>query len=152
MNNFRIVLLAALFGTSTLYAQQKPLRRLAVISDVHLMAPTLLQKEGKAFDEYIANDRKMLTQSVELLDSVSSHISFFQPQAIFITGDLTKDGEKVSHKLLVDRYLKPLREQGIRVFVIPGNHDVNNPHAKIYDGNKTKRTTTISAGDFARIY
>ena len=94
----------------------------------------------------------MLTQSVELLDSVSSHISFFQPQAIFITGDLTKDGEKVSHKLLVDRYLKPLREQGIRVFVIPGNHDVNNPHAKIYDGNKTKRTTTISAGDFARIY
>lgn len=152
MNNFRIVLLAALFGTSTLYAQQKPLRRLAVISDVHLMAPTLLQKEGKAFDEYIANDRKMLTQSVELLDSVSSHISFFQPQAIFITGDLTKDGEKVSHKLLVDRYLKPLREQGIRVFVIPGNHDVNNPHAKIYDDNKTKRTTTISAGDFARIY
>lgn len=101
MNNFRIVLLAALFGTSTLYAQQKPLRRLAVISDVHLMAPTLLQKEGKAFDEYIANDRKMLTQSVELLDSVSSHISFFQPQAIFITGDLTKDGEKVAQIILL---------------------------------------------------
>ena len=142
----------ALLCTSALYAQQMPLKRLAVISDVHLMAPSLLQKEGKAFDNYIANDRKMLVESSELLDSVSKHLIAYQPQIIFITGDLTKDGERISHQLLVDRYLKPLKAQGIRVFVVPGNHDVNNPHAKVYNGENTQRTTTVSAKDFTHIY
>lgn len=142
----------ALLCTSALYAQQMPLKRLAVISDVHLMAPSLLQKEGKAFDNYIANDRKMLVESSELLDSVSKHLIAYQPQIIFITGDLTKDGERISHQLLVDNYLKPLKAQGIRVFVVPGNHDVNNPHAKVYNGENTQRTTTVSAKDFTHIY
>lgn len=143
---------AALLCTSALYAQQMPLKRLAVISDVHLMAPSLLQKEGKAFDNYIANDRKMLVESFELLDSVSKHLIAYQPQIIFITGDLTKDGERISHQLLVDRYLKPLKAQGIRIYVVPGNHDVNNPHAKVYNGDNAQRTTTVSAKDFTHIY
>lgn len=141
----------ALLCTSALYAQQMPLKRLAVISDVHLMAPSLLQKEGKAFDNYIANDRKMLVESSELLDSVSKHLIAYQPQIIFITGDLTKDGERISHQL-VDRYLKPLKAQGIRIYVVPGNHDVNNPHAKVYNGDNAQRTTTVSAKDFTHIY
>lgn len=143
---------AALLCTSALYSQQMPLKRLAVISDVHLMAPSLLQKEGKAFDNYIANDRKMLVESSELLDSVSKHLIAYQPQIIFITGDLTKDGERISHQLLVDRYLKPLKAQGIRIYVVPGNHDVNNPHAKVYNGDNAQRTTTVSAKDFTHIY
>ena len=143
---------AAFLCTSALYAQQMPLKRLAVISDVHLMAPSLLQKEGKAFDNYIANDRKMLVESSELLDSVSKHLIAYQPQIIFITGDLTKDGERISHQLLVDRYLKPLKAQGIRIYVVPGNHDVNNPHAKVYNGDNAQRTTTVSAKDFTHIY
>lgn len=142
----------ALLCTSALYAQQMPLKRLAVISDVHLMAPSLLQNEGKAFDNYIANDRKMLVESSELLDSVSKHLIAYQPQIIFITGDLTKDGERISHQLLVDRYLKPLKAQGIRIYVVPGNHDVNNPHAKVYNGDNAQRTTTVSAKDFTHIY
>lgn len=153
MDQFRIIVTAAtLLGASALYAQQEPLKKLAVVSDVHLMAPSLLVKDGKAFEHYIANDRKMLVQSPELLDSVSKRLLAYQPQVVFIAGDLTKDGERISHELLVNRYLKPLKAQGVRVFVVPGNHDVNNPHAKIYDGNATRRTTTVSASDFSDIY
>lgn len=152
MNRFTIVILAALLGTSPLSAQQSSLKRMAVISDVHLMAPSLMQKDGKAFEDYIASDRKLLVESPELLDSVSQQLLAYHPQIILITGDLTKDGEKASHCLLVDRYLSRFKAQGIRVFVIPGNHDVNNPHAKIYEGDVTQRTTTVSAQDFASIY
>lgn len=133
-------------------AQTEPLKRMAIMSDVHLMAPELLKSEGKAFENYIVHDRKMLVQSPELLDSACTNVIKFHPQVILITGDLTKDGELVSHQLLVKRYLQPLRNQGIRVFVIPGNHDVNNPHAVIYDGDEAKRTSTVSKEDFARIY
>lgn len=158
MNKIRIILVATLFctlsllNTSSLYAQQISLSRLAVISDVHLMASALLKNKGKAFDDYISNDRKMLVESTELMDSVTRRLLAYQPQVVFLTGDLTKDGERISHELLVDRYLKPLKAQGIRVFIVPGNHDVNNPHAKIYDGDNTKRTTTITAYDFTHIY
>lgn len=145
-------LFSALVAVSSLYGQDEPLRRMAILSDVHLMAPELLRKPGKAFDEYIAQDRKLLRESPELLDSAFCHVLAARPQVVLITGDLTKDGERVSHEMLVNRYLRPARERGIRVFVIPGNHDVNNPHAKVYDGERTERTTTVSAADFARIY
>ena len=146
------MLLASICYSATAFAQSQPLHRMAIMSDVHLMAPQLLVHDGKAFGEYIANDRKLLVQSPELLDSVIKHVEEFHPQVVLITGDLTKDGERVSHELLVSRYLKPMEDKGIRVFVIPGNHDVNNPHAKVYDGEKTERTTSVSAADFANIY
>ncbi len=152
MNKMNYMLLASIFCSAAAFAQNDSLQRMAIISDVHLMAPQLLVHGGKAFDDYIANDRKMLIQSPELLDSVTKHVEDFHPQVVLITGDLTKDGERVSHELLVNRYLKPMEELGIKVFVIPGNHDVNNPHAKVYDGDKTMRTTTVSAADFANIY
>ncbi len=139
-------------AVASVYGQSEPLRRMAILSDVHLMAPELLRQTGKAFDEYIAQDRKLLRESPELLDSAFAHVAAANPQVILITGDLTKDGERVSHEMLVNRYLRPARERGARIFVIPGNHDVNNPHAKVYDGDRTERTTTVSAADFAQIY
>lgn len=152
MNKTNCILLAAAFCSATTFAQTQTLQRLGIMSDVHLMAPQLLQHEGKAIDDYIANDRKMLVQSPELLDSVIRYVEDFHPQVVLITGDLTKDGERISHDLLISRYLKPMEDLGIRVFVIPGNHDVNNPHAKVYDGDKTERTATVSPADFANIY
>ncbi len=146
------ILLVALATTSPSFGQNETLRRMAILSDVHLMAPELLKQPGKAFDDYIAQDRKLLRESPELLDSAFRRVEAYGPQVILITGDLTKDGERVSHEMLVDRYLKPAKARGIRLFVIPGNHDVNNPHAKIYDGEHTQRTATVSAADFADIY
>lgn len=139
-----MLLMGLLFMGMGADAQTETLKRMAIMSDVHLMAPELLKSEGKAFENYIVHDRKMLAQSPELLDSACTNVSKFHPQVILITGDLTKDGELVSHQLLVSRYLQPLKNQGIRVFVIPGIHDVNNPHAVVYDGDEAKRTTTVS--------
>lgn len=131
---------------------QKPVYRICVISDTHLMAPSLLKHDGKAFQNYLANDRKLLKESPELLDSAVARIIAAHPQILLITGDLTKDGELTSHKLLAEHYLKPLHKKGIKIFVVPGNHDINNPHALIYDGDTAVRTVTVSASDFAKIY
>ena len=146
------MMFVAIAATSSSFGQNETLRRMAILSDVHLMAPELLKQPGAAFDDYIAQDRKLLRESPELLDSAFHHVEQFHPQIILITGDLTKDGERVSHEMLVERYLKPAKARGIRLFVIPGNHDVNNPHAKIYDGPQTHRTATVSAEEFADIY
>ena len=79
MNRLKIVLITTLLDTSILYAQQTQLKRMTVVSDVHLMAPSLLRHKGTAFDSYIVNDRKMLVESTELLDSVSNSLANCQP-------------------------------------------------------------------------
>ena len=79
MNRLKIVLITTVLETSILYAQQTQLKRITVVSDVHLMAPSLLRHKGTAFDSYIVNDRKMLVESTELLDSVSNSLANCQP-------------------------------------------------------------------------
>lgn len=125
---------------------------MAVISDVHVMNPALLKQEGKAFNDYVAHDRKMLKESVQLMNQATERIISERPQYVLVTGDLTKDGEKVSHEYLRDNYLARMRKAGIKVLVIPGNHDVDNPHAVEFIGDKTNRVASPKKEGFAEIY
>ena len=126
--------------------------KMAVISDVHMMAPSLLKQDGKALDDYIASDRKLLREGPWLVREAFARIVEEAPDVLLISGDLTKDGETVSHLYLRDSCLAELRRVGIRVFVVPGNHDVNNPHAVEFDGDRTARVPSPSAEEFAQIY
>ena len=126
--------------------------KIAVLSDIHIMAPQLLQGDGDAIKNYIKRDRKLLQESVALLNQAIDSIIQEHPDVVLIPGDLTKDGEYVSHILTADTLLKRFRDEGIAVYVIPGNHDVNNPHAAIYYGDSASRTRTVSRGEFAEIY
>ena len=125
--------------------------KIAVISDLHVMAPELLVNEGKAIEEYLARDRKMLRESLEILKTLVEEIIDIKPHLVLVTGDLTKDGERVSHRLVAEQ-LQRLIDAGIQVLVVPGNHDINNPDAKIYDGDNATSTDTITRNEFADIY
>lgn len=125
--------------------------KIAIISDLHVMAPELLVKEGAALDEYLMRDRKMLRESVEILDTLVGNILEEKPKLVLVTGDLTKDGERVSHHMVAAQ-LQRLVDAGIQVLVVPGNHDINNPDAKVYDGDTATPTDTITRSEFADIY
>ena len=91
----------------------------------------------------------MLVQSVEILESALSDIASKKPQFVLISGDLTKDGEISSHELLQKR-LYALKAQGIQTYVVPGNHDVNNSHARSFHGATTKQVKSAQREDFAK--
>ena len=94
--------------------------RIAVVSDIHVMAPSLLPEEAKtqdAWKTYYAGDRKMLELSTNLFDEFLTAVS--SADILLITGDLTKDGEQASHKYVREK----LATLGMKVYVIPGNHD-----------------------------
>lgn len=126
--------------------------RISVLSDTHIMASDVLKEEGSAFDDYISHDRKMLKESSSLLKLCVGRLIEDNPNIVLICGDLTKDGELSSHKKLKDELLVPLFDRGIKVFVIPGNHDVNNPHAVEFINDTTRRILTVSPDGFADIY
>lgn len=126
-------------------------KNIFVMSDIHVMSPELLVKEGSAFDSYLASDRKLLAESVDIFNAVTDSVLARKPQLVLIPGDLTKDGEKLSHQIVAAK-LKQLKDAGIQTLVIPGNHDINNPHACYFNEDNTEYAETVSRDEFAELY
>ena len=122
-----------------------------VFSDTHLYDDSL-GTSGAAWVDYMANDRKLLKDSEETLRVSFEKAKLEKPAFVLISGDLTKDGERQCHEKFVT-YLRELTDLGIAVYVIPGNHDVNNTDAARYlpSGGKT-RIPTVSPEEFAALY
>ena len=124
--------------------------RLFVISDPHVISPELVA-DKEAFAKEQATSIKMTDKSCELMQALVDTILQQRPDAVLIPGDLTMQGARASH-LTVQGYLKQLREAGIKVYVIPGNHDVNNRNAVRYDGASTTSVPSVTSEEFAAIY
>jgi hypothetical protein len=128
--------------------------KIAVVSDIHYLDPSLLKNNastGAAFQAYLDADPKLIEFSDPIFRAVISQLKSEKPDILLIPGDLTKDGERVSHKTMVG-LLKQLSDIHIKVFVVPGNHDINNPEARTYDGDNATPTPSISADEFSSLY
>nr|WP_320133069.1 metallophosphoesterase [uncultured Holophaga sp.] len=123
----------------------------AVLSDTHLHDGADLGASGSDFAAYLAGDRKMIAESEEILDVALGDIETQKPDFLMISGDLTKDGEQVNH-LLMSYKLSELRGQGIKVLVIPGNHDIYNPDAVSYLSSPPTAVANVSPDEFKQIY
>jgi len=138
------------YGTYSGAAAAYPDARIAVISDLHIYDESL-GTTGSAFEETMHSDRKLLLDSETLLDYAIEDIINSDSEIVFISGDLTKDGELICHEIVAQK-LSRLLNADLKVYVIPGNHDVNNPDAVSYSGSETTPVPSISANDFASIY
>jgi len=122
----------------------------AVISDIHVYSSEL-GSSGEAFERVMLSDRKLLLNSIELLDYAINDIIASQVDFVIIPGDLTKDGELINHAIAAEK-LRKLTDHNIAVYVVPGNHDVNCPKALKYDGDTTENVPNVSEEEFAQIY
>jgi 3',5'-cyclic AMP phosphodiesterase CpdA len=120
------------------------------LSDIHLYDPNL-GTAGFAFSRYLAQDRKLLKESMNIMDSAVSEIETNNYDFLIITGDLTKDGELDCHNI-VTNFLARLQTNGKKVYVVPGNHDVLNGLAHSFDGSNETAIPHINADDFRSIY
>lgn len=129
--------------------------RIAILSDTHVMDPSLLVNDGTAFQGYLLQDPKLIQYSAAILEAtVNSIIAMkanMRPEVVMIAGDLTKDGERVSHLNVINQ-LNKLRTKNIKVLVTMGNHDVNNPEAVLFDGAATSPVATVQATDIPTMY
>jgi len=122
----------------------------SVLSDTHIYDASL-GSSGAAFEKALNSSRNLLLDSQDLLDYAIDEIIASKVNFVLICGDLTKDGELVNHKIVAEK-LKKLKAADIDVYVVPGNHDINNPDAVRYDGDNTETVLSITANDFAHIY
>ncbi|MEW9124043.1 MAG: 5'-nucleotidase C-terminal domain-containing protein [Thermotaleaceae bacterium] len=124
--------------------------KIAVLSDPHYFAPEL-GTAGGSFEAYLAQDRKLIAESSAIAKAAVSEIKNSDAQIVLIAGDLTKDGEELSHKQFA-ALIGQLQEAGKKVYVVPGNHDINNPAAYAYEGAKVIEVPNVSPEQFKTIY
>ena len=134
--------------------KEGPHPKIAIVSDIHFMYPSLLANgaaNGVAFQSYLNQDPKLLEYSLFVFQNVIMDLKRERPDILLVPGDLTKDGELINHESVAG-YLAQLRAGGTKVFVVPGNHDINNAKAVQYNGNNSTPLPRTSVNDFANIY
>ncbi|MBR1803848.1 MAG: metallophosphoesterase [Muribaculaceae bacterium] len=147
-SHFRMAMTVALACFTMVTMAQK---RLFVFSDPHLLASGLFHPSSSALQNDLAGDNKMFDKGNEIMQSMVNTILTERPDAVLVPGDLTKQGAKLSHMAMA-ACLKQVTDAGIKVFVIPGNHDVNNKQAVRYDGANKYQAATVTSSEFVELY
>ena len=126
--------------------------KIAVLSDMHYY-PVNYVSDCEDYDTYVGGDPKMLEESGSIADAAVNMIIEDKPDIVLVSGDLTKDGERLGHEQLAQKLQRIEDEAGSEVFVINGNHDVYNYlDACTFENGKKESTETVSPDDFKTIY
>ena len=121
-----------------------------IANDIHYISPSLLG-DGEFFRNPTGRaDGKVVHYITDITDAFIAEVIEKKPQALILAGDLTLNGAIVSHSELANK-LAAVKNAGIDVLVIPGNHDFDKT-AVDYSGDSLKEAEGSSASDFYEIY
>ena len=148
MKKYTFFLLLLFFFPSTNVVSQPV--RIAILSDIHYLSPEIAQP-GAALEKYEIATGRNLSDLHAVLDKTLAEIEAAGTDILLITGDLTNHGEKQSH-IDFTKKLYPLQQRGMRIQVIPGNHDINIPDSRAYIGEIPAPAQSISSKEFPEIY
>lgn len=130
--------------------------RFGVVTDIHYYPDSLKGDRGEAWQTFLKNKHKEYDENNSLLsnalDGVMRNAAEGGATYLLVPGDLTKDGELEGHKALAEKFRAFEKETGIPVFVIPGNHDVNNSKACTFENGVQEPAEPTSPEQFREIY
>ncbi len=130
--------------------------QIGVMTDVHYYAQANIDDKDKCTE---VCEKTMSTS--HLSDAIlMTALDFYAEQAkqgkldyLLIPGDLTKDGDYVSHTTLATILKNWEAQTGVPVIVTNGNHDINNPNAQTFENGKfVKGARRTTPEEFREIY
>jgi 3',5'-cyclic AMP phosphodiesterase CpdA len=125
--------------------------KIFITSDIHCFFDAM-HDDSEAYNSFVSGgDGKMLSLTDPIMNAFVNDILTERPDAVIITGDLTVNGERTGHETVAALF-KPVTDAGIQVYVIPGNHDINNPSARLILDNTFLLEETVTPDEFAEIY
>ena len=121
----------------------EPRAVLFTATDLHYIAPTLTDNGALFTDLIEQGDGKAMAYSDALIEAFVAQVISEKPDALILSGDLTFNGARESHEALSLR-LARVRDAGIPVFVLPGNHDLNSSSAARFEGDGYTRVDGVT--------
>jgi len=124
--------------------------KMYIVADPHLMSDKLTE-DSEVFNKYLNTLDRMMKYTSVFLDIIEDDVKKNQPDIVLFPGDLTNNGSKVNH-LEFEKRLKRIKSTGTKVYVVPGNHDINNEKALYFKDNEIRMTESINEDEFVEIY
>ena len=131
-----------------------PKIKIAVVSDIHYLDLSLMPVNPETntyFQNDMCKDRKLTELSDPIFKNVISGLISEKPDIVLITGDLANRGELASHET-VKNFLQQLEDEGMKVYVIPGNNDINSSKAVSYKSSPPEKVANINKDLFVTLY
>lgn len=153
-----IILAAAILVVSVPFAAtaEESTIRVGVVSDIHYFGNALKGGNCQAYKDFMLNTARSFDEEDALLDNALDAIFARALENgetyLLVPGDLTKDGEYLSHTELAARLEAYEQETGIDVLVVPGNHDINNTNGISFETGVRTKARPISPEEFRQIY
>jgi 3',5'-cyclic AMP phosphodiesterase CpdA len=124
--------------------------KMYIVADPNLMSDKLTE-DSEVFNKYLNTLDRMMKYTGVFLDIIEDDVKKNQPDIVVFPGDLTNNGSKVNH-LEFEKRLKRIKSTGTKVYVVPGNHDINNEKALYFKDNEIRMTESINEDEFVEIY
>lgn len=123
---------------------------ISIISDPHVLASELMGP-SESFIKELKVERKLVVESEGLFKRALEIVDRAGSNYLILPGDMVKEGEYKSHKLVAD-YLRAWKDKDPRrkIFLTPGNHDINCHRA--YNYSNDEKTRNVSPREFEEIY
>lgn len=125
--------------------------KIFVATDTHYLARSLTD-DSDAYKKFtVSKDGKQLLYVDEIIEAFIADIKIERPDILILSGDLTTNGERESHKELAQK-LTRIEKLGTQVYVVPGNHDTKSIWARGFVDGKQVAVDSIDQDEFRSIY
>ena len=129
---------------------------IATINDTHYYTENLAGNKKEAFYTYLDAHNCVYDDLDAILDAALESLSYEAAnngvKHIVVTGDLTTNGEYESHKALAEKFRAFEEKSGAKIYVTPGNHDINNPRASSFVNDIKEEAKQTTPAQFYEIY
>lgn len=127
-----------------------------VLSDIHYYSDTLKGGECDAYKEWMTHSTREFDEEAVLLEAglqgLENRFDENTPHYVFVTGDLTFNGEEAGHRDLARKLEEYERETGTQVLVVPGNHDIYNHKGVSFEHGVQESADYTTPEEFLEIY
>ena len=136
-------------------AASKETVKIAILSDIHYVSDE--NRSGAAQDDLkkaASSEMRMMSEIDLILKQALKDATGTDPDAMVVCGDLCSNGELDNEKGLAKRLeeAQSKMKSGSGIYVINGNHDINNSYGADFTGEKVARAKRTQASDFKEVY
>ena len=129
--------------------------RLSILTDTHYYADCPDDPGASEFFDYLeASEMRLIRESDAILNEALSKVCASSPDVLLICGDVSSGGEYDNCLAFANKIsaAKSNLPQDTGIYVIPGNHDLNNSSGVSFNGTSFERTRRTTADDFRGIF